>query len=46
MEADLSDGAPVDATLKFYAEALEAMKAEAPEFHAELMDSVKAYEAA
>ncbi len=45
MEADLNDGAPIDATLQFYAEALEKMKADAPDFHADLLATVKEFEA-
>lgn len=43
---DLNDGAPVDGTLSFHAEALEKLKADAPDFHAELMQSIKQYESA
>jgi recombination protein RecT len=43
IEADLNDSAPIEATLNFHAEALDAMKADAPEFHAELMATVAAF---
>lgn len=39
---DIRDGAPVDATLKFHEDALAAMKAEAPELHAELLAEIEA----
>lgn len=38
---DLENGAPPEATLKFYAEQLEAMKREAPELHGEIMEAAE-----
>lgn len=46
IEADLTDGAPMEATLSFHAEALDKMKAEVPTFHAGLMETLKQYESA
>ena len=46
IEQDLLDGAPTGATAKFHAEAIEKMKAEAPELHAELMTKLQDTEAA
>lgn len=38
--SDLTDGAPLQATLNFHAEALEKMRTEAPELHAQLMQEI------
>lgn len=44
IESDLGDGAGVEATRQFHAEAIELMKAEAPEIHAELEELFAGYE--
>lgn len=46
IEQDLLDGAPADASAQFHAEAIDKMKAAAPELHAELMTKLQDAEAA
>lgn len=41
---DLNDGAPVEATMDFHADALAAMKDEAPSLYAVLLEDLKGYE--
>ncbi|MEW2913854.1 recombinase RecT [Leisingera sp. JC11] len=41
IEQDLTDGAPAEATATFHADALEKMKAEAPELHQQALDMIQ-----